>query len=454
MVLAGCGGRSGLPCVERAEAVVERKDEEEPPKPFDKLNVLVGVDGSESMIGFVSRPGSRYSQAIASLHTLLQNKNVPTSYWRIGGNQTINQAQPISSGQFLTATKPEFYCSRDQESPKYPCVSSTLGQIYELKTEATAGENTDTEVEENQEGQADTPPRTLKILLTDLEPDNSAVGTVSGLVGRELEENPDYKAVLIGVRSQFQGNVYAADGRSFPTFNYNTAGQDVDQKGRPFFILISGPQETVDELVKQFRLLPLDVNRAFRASSFELGEADTVTLDNTNFQQTIKKCVEPIGKVDGKRPSGDQELDWLMMEQENCENSKSNSLPKLTLEIPSKNTVALTGGELTPNLFNISESFVTVEKAEIVPNPSGEDSRLRLTTVFDGEKLGEGEGKLAYITLADRQLDQAVWQDWDMDVGQPDGAKTQNLQLFVSGLRGAIANEQDAVKFCVGYSRY
>jgi len=126
----------------------------------------------------------------------------------------------------------------------------------------------------------------------------------------------------------------------------------------------------------------------------------------------------------------------------------------LTLEIPSKNTVALTGGELTPNLFNISESFVAVEKAEIVPNPSGEDSRLRLTMVFDGEKLPKGTGKLVYITLADRQLDQAVWQDWDMDIAQPDGSKTQNLRLFVSGLRSAITNEQDAVKFCIGYSRY
>lgn len=129
-------------------------------------------------------------------------------------------------------------------------------------------------------------------------------------------------------------------------------------------------------------------------------------------------------------------------------------MPTLELEIPSKNTVTLTGGELTPNLFDVSESFVTVKKAEIIPNPSGDDSRLRLTTVFDGAKLPEGEGKLVYITLADRQLDQAVWKDWDMDISQPDGSKTQNLRLFVSGLRGAIADEQDAVKFCLGYSRY
>jgi len=313
MILGGCGQRSGLPCVETAQAVAEREDPEDKPGPFEKLNVLVGVDASESMIGFVNQPGSRYSQAIASLHTLLQNKNVPTSHWRVGGNESINQAQTISSGQFLAATKPEFYCSRDQASSDYPCVSSTLGQIYELETEATVRGTTSDEAKDDEERQTDNPPRTLKILLTDLEPDDAAVGTVSGLISRELKQNPGYKAVLLGVRSQFQGNVYAA-AANFSTFTYDTRGKDVDQTGRPFFILISGPQETVDELVKEFRRLPLDVNRAFRTSSFEFGQADTVTLDNTNFQGTIKNCVEAIGSIEGKRPNGDQELDWLMME--------------------------------------------------------------------------------------------------------------------------------------------
>ena len=66
LVLAGCGGRSGLPCVETTQAVTERKNNEgENPQPFGNLQVQVGVDASESMTGFVNQPGSRYSQAIA-----------------------------------------------------------------------------------------------------------------------------------------------------------------------------------------------------------------------------------------------------------------------------------------------------------------------------------------------------------------------------------------------------
>jgi hypothetical protein len=435
-----------------------RTEQQDALGPFDNLNVLVGVDASESMVGFVSQPGSRYGQAIASLHTLLQNKNLPTSYWRVGSNDTINQAQSISAAQFLAASKAPFYCRRDQPVAEYPCVSSTLGQLYELESPGSSSSNNQGEKNEGSEEDSNTSTdtsatRSLKILLTDLEPDDAAVGQISGLISKELKANPNYKAVLLGVRSQFRGNVYSANG-SYPTFVYDTTGQDVDQKGRPFFILMTGPQDTVDEMVKQFRRLPLDVNKAFRASAFELGQADTVTLDNSSLKGDIQQCVIEIGSVDRQRPNQDQERDWLMVEQTNCGENSASPLPTLELDIPSKSTVSLTGGELTPDLFNVSESFVSVKKAEIVQNPGAEDASLLLTAVFDGNKLPQGQGKLVYVTLGDRQLDQAVWRDWDMDISNPNGAKTQNLLLFVSGLRGAVANDQDAVKFCLGYSHY
>lgn len=432
----------------------QKTEQQDAPGPFENLDVMVGVDASESMVGFVSQPGSRYGQAIASLHTLLQNKNLPTAYWRVGSNDTINQAQSISATQFLAASKAPFYCRRDQPIAEYPCVSSTLGQLYELEAQATNGANP---APENDNGEGDsnnsTAPRSLKILLTDLEPDDAAVGQISGLISKELKANPNYKAVLLGVRSQFRGNVYSANA-SYPTFVYDTTGQDVDQKGRPFFILMTGPQNTVDELVKEFRRLPLDVNKAFRASAFELGQGDTVTLDNSSLTGTIQECVIEIGSVDGQRPNQDQEKDWLMVEQTNCGENSASPLPPLELNIPSKSTVSLTGGELTSDLFSVSEPFVKVKKAEVVQNSGGEDARLSLTAVFDGNQLPRGQGKLVYVTLGDRQLDQAVWRDWDMDISNPDGARTQNLLLFVSGLRGAVANNQDAVKFCLGYSHY
>lgn len=448
LAVTGCGGRGGLPCLESAET--EEQKTMQASGPFTNLQVQVGVDASESMQGFVNRPGSRYGQAIASLHTLLQNKGVPTTYWRVGSNPQINSAQTISANQFLAASKAPFYCQRGAENADYPCVSSTLAQIYELPTK-TQAPNLNAEANKEDE---DTPEsvQTLKILLTDLEPDNNAVGTLSGLISAELKKNPTYKAVLIGVRSQFQGNVYSAN-NSYATFTYDTTGQDIEQKGRPFYILMTGPEATVDELVKEFRRLPLDVNKAFRASTFQLGERSAVTLDNSQLNETIKPCVTKVGMINGERPNPDQEPDWLMVEEDkSCDKTQSD---RLELQIPSKNTVTLTGGELTPELFEVSEpNLVTVKQAQIQHNPSKEDTRLLLTVQFEGDKLQSGDGQLVYITLPDRQLDQAVWQDWDMDISQPDGSKTQNLQLFVSGLRQAMDQDQNAVKYCLGYSRY
>jgi hypothetical protein len=448
LVLAGCGGRSGLPCVETTQAVAEPKKEGETPQPFENLQVQVGVDASESMTGFVNQPGSRYSQAIASLHTLLQNKNVSTSYWRVGTNAQVNKPQQVSANQFLAAGKKEFYCQRGAENADYPCVSSALGQFYQLTSPTVVPSPTGEDGEEEDSAVKET--KNLKILLTDLEPDNAAVGQISGLISAELKSNPDFKAVLLGVRSQFQGNVFSADG-AYKPFPYNTAGQDVDQKGRPFYVLITGPEATVDELVKQFRQLPLDVNKAFRASTFQQGERSVVTLDNSPFQGVIKNCVDQVGMIDKQRPNGDQEGDWLMFE----ENIQCGGGKPIELQISSKNTVTLTGGELTPDLFEVSEpALVKVKDAQIEQSPSKEDTRLQLTLEFNGKKMQSKDGELIYVTLLDRQLDQAVWQDWDMDISQPDGSKTQNLQLFVSGLRQAMGQQQNAVKYCLGYNRF
>jgi len=448
LALTSCGERAGLPCIETPDTAVS--EEQAVTAPFENLQVQVGVDASESMQGFVSRPGSRYSQAIASLHTLLQNKNIPISYWRVGSNAQINSAQAVSANQFLAASKQDFYCRREQESAEYPCVSSTLGQFYQLAM-PTAAPSPPAGTEEERQGTAKEIPN-LKILLTDLEPNNAAVGQISGLISAEIKSNPNYKAVLLGVRSQFQGNVFSAD-NSYQPFAYDTTGQDIDQKGRPFYVLITGPEATVDQLVKQFRQLPLDVNKAFRASTFQQKERSAVTLDNSPFQNAIKNCIEPVGMIAGQRPNSNQEADWLMIKEDiNCDAEANKSL---ILSIPSKSTVTLTGGKLTPDLFKVSESsLVKVKEAQIEHNPTKEDSRLQLTLEFKGQNLDSEGGKLIYVTLLDRQLDQAVWQDWDMDISQPDGSKTQNLRLFVSGLRQAMGQEQDAIKYCLGYGRF
>jgi cellulase/cellobiase CelA1 len=85
--------------------------------------------------------------------------------------------------------------------------------------------------------------------------------------------------------------------------------------------------------------------------------------------------------------------------------------------------------------------------------------------MIDGAKFAKKKGQMITITLQKRDLDKATWQGWDTDVAAPDGAKTQNLNLFIGGLRDSVENvvqniqqkkqaTQEAVKYCLGFTRY
>jgi hypothetical protein len=422
-LLTSCG--KTLNCVDKPRA--DPKQE-----PFKNVRVEVGVDGSGSMYGFVSRPGTRYSQAIDSLNTLLSTKGIPTSYWRIGRGENVDKPQPLSASEFLQARTPGFYECRLSQST-FPCVTSTLDQIYTLPVE-------------------DPKQKVLKVLITDLEPDSAAVGQLSGQISAQLRENPDYKAVLLGVRSHFQGQVFPAMTGAFQPFQYSTEGKDVDLEGRPFFVLITGPTAAVDVMVADLRELPLNVSQAFRASSFAIGGIDAVALDKNSIPQKLGSCVAQTGAIKGVRPSRTQYDQWLLLEQE-C--AVTEPLP---LELTSEKAVILSGAKLTPELFTVSNPAVKLQQIQV------NQDQLKLGVTLEVEQIPKKSGQEIYITLQKKTLDKAVWGDWDMAISQPSGAKTQNLALFVSGLRGAVegvvqnpkqkAATQEAVKYCLGFTRH
>ena len=421
ILLTSCGGK-GLECVDKPK-VDSDKD------PFKNVQVEVGVDGSASMLGYVKNPGTRYSQAIDSLSGVLQNK--PAKYWRIGRGDTVTEPQSLTENEFLNARKKEFY---DCKSPgsNFSCVSSTLDQIYAIP-------------KNNPKEDA------LRILLTDLEPDQSAITLLSGKISAELKENRGYKAVLLGVRSEYNGNVFSPDTGTLALREpYNTDGQDVDQKGRPFYVLMTGASAAVDAIVKSLRQLPLDVNQAFRASSFAIDGVDTVTLDKTNLNQKFDDCMSQTGAIQKSRPARSQIDQWLLLEQ-SCINKP------LSLEIPSEPAITLAGAELTPEMFQTSSPAVKLQSITVSEN------KMKLSLILDGEQIPKKTGQEIYISLQKRDLDQALWKNWDTTVAAPDGAKTQNLALFISNLRGAVENAvqdpqkkvtiQEAVKYCLGLTR-
>jgi hypothetical protein len=425
LLLSGCG--KGLDCVEQSSSP---KDAD----PFQKVQVELGVDGSGSMLGYVQEKGSRYAQAIDSLSTLLADKSVPTRYWRIGKGSTVTAPQALSPTEFLKARDPEFYaaCEPNAQNQAFPCVSSTLEQIYEVEKQ-------------------DPKQETLRILLTDLEPDNAAVGQLAGKISNELKQNKDYKAILLGVRSEYNGPIFVADtGKT--AGKYDTMGKNLDKTGRPFYVLMTGPRAAVDALVERFQKLPLDVNQALRASSFAIAGRDTLTLDKSQLPTKLDSCTAQAGAINRQKPSRNQQEQWLLLEQD-CETKP------VTMTIPSQPSISLAGSEnLTPEAFSVSNKAVTIKQIQT------QNNQILLTLSLDGEKFVPKKGEEITLILKKRDLDRATWQGWDTDVAEPDGAKTQNLNLFIGGLRDAVENvaknpqqkeaTEQAVKYCLGFTRY
>lgn len=420
LLLGSCG--QSLDCVDAPESGARQEL-------FSNLQIEVGVDGSGSMFGYANQPGSRFSQAIDSLSTLLQTKNIPARYWRIGRGEGNGEPQALTPSQFLQARTTNFYCKSVQSD--FPCVTSTLDQIYAIPAR-------------------DPKQDTLRILLTDLEPDAAAIGQLSGKIGAELNANPNYKAVLLGIRSEYKGQIFPAIAGGFAPFPYAVDRAEVDTRGRPFYLLISGPSASVDAVVREFRQLPLNVSQSLRLSSFAIGGIDAVTLDKSRLSQPIDPCLNEIGALNGRRPRRTLDGQWLILEQE-CN-------PANTLEIPSQRASVLLGSSaLEPSAFAISNPAIAIDGIDI------DNDRIELGLRIESEKLPAKSGQEIFITLQKRDLDRAVWKGWDTEASRPDGAKTQNLMLFISGLRGVVENgvgdpdlkaaTQNALKYCLGIVR-
>lgn len=441
--------------------------------PFENVSIDIGVDASGSMEGFVGRSGTLYIQAIDSLSTLIGNRNIDTRYWRVGSApaQNVNEAQIITATQFLEAKSPKFYNCRAADS-NYPCVSSTLHQIYELpndddfRTAVSTSEDITSEQDlaetADASGLGSQTPQVVKILVTDLEPNQSAITQLSSRVSRELADNPDYKAVLVGIRSQFNGNVFSAETGQVVVVNHVVDTPEVDQLGRPFYFVMTGPERSLDAIIENFANLPLDVSRSFRVTSFASSDIDTIILDKSSISDPVSECLIQRGTIGRQRPLKEQEDQWLMVEQRGCKGETET-----VMNIWSETSKSLLGAQITPDQLISSNPNIEVTEVEV------ENNRLKVQVSVPLNRTFRS-GAAVYLTLAQQDLDNAVWNNWNSTTDQADddrirGAKTQNLLLFVSGLRQAVKGmaskkpvnteplpvsepSGDALKFCIGFS--
>ena len=427
-LLASCN--NNLSCVDKKELKSE---------PLKDLEIQVGIQGSNSMSGFVSSPATRYATVLEKLDVILSTSTKNLKFWRLGKNPDekvtgatrINSLSQAVDRYFYNCNQPEKYFYH------FSCVTSPLEQIYDLQSQ-DKGEQKSKHSSEN---------NSMTILVTNLENDD---GDIKGLVTRigRLNSLAGYSTFLLGIRSQYNGKIYPLRHNSTPNEqnypNYTTKEAEVDQKGRPFYILMSGPTHALQEILRQLRQqLPSSISQVLRVSSF--GGSEVVTLDK-NALHLPDSCLSLTGAIKRSRPFRNQDDQWLLLE-DSC--SEKNNI---VLEIPSESSALLTGASINPNMFATSNPAIKVQDVKV------DGDRIILKTGVDLQNIYTDREKALYITLKQRTLDDALWQDWSTSNSFFDGSKTRNLALFVSGLRESVESEtknkdiaEDAVKFCLGF---
>ena len=447
------------------------------------LTMDIGVDGSESMVGYVSQVGSRYSDAIRALEGVVASQGLSerTRYWRLGVGKNSSEPQPITPAQFKAATRPEFYCRGS--NPAFGCVSSSLWQLYagisgtstpdtkvasDLGNTATAAQQTRTSNPKTSSGDS------LKILITDLEPDSGAIDLLVKSY-REIfappafsepkAASPAYKAntdgqsakaiksnnkvSLLAVRSQFKGTIFPAEQGSFQPFSYSTEGKDLARAGRPFYLILSGPEAAVDEISRQIRKQQTDVAQTFQEVSYSNGLENTIGLDRSRTDQETSnwKALRPINAFQRMVPAKPSE--WLLAAIKQRKASDANT--PIPIRLYTHVSPELIGARLPASGVEvISETRVGLTIKSI----SEKQGQLSIDAVLEPGNFPRGLQSLQpTLTVTRDSLNQALWADWNSDTGQPSGSKTQNLLLFLSGLKQAVSSESannPVVKICLG----
>jgi hypothetical protein len=189
-------GKQPLPC---RLATVEKKNS-------DRTNISgsIFVDGSLSMAGYINSSGSVYASTINTLDAIFDPQK--TKYFSFDST-----AKPIDRDKFFdSARQAGFYQGRESK--------------IDVALDSKAGKSS-----------------SLVVVSTDLEQDRSDVNRIAQKLVPYLKQ-PNSAVGLIGIKSNFNGNVYNVDNSKF-TYN----------KERPFYLLAIGDESEVISLTSKLK---------------------------------------------------------------------------------------------------------------------------------------------------------------------------------------------------------
>ena len=178
-------------------------DQGEPSETTELSRIVIGLDGSGSLLGHLQAEGNVWIRTLTALQLLTATQPVKTVVARVGGPDL----EPVTSLQ--TSTNPCFFKGCAPFSP----VSSNLPALWR----------------QAEDGQ-------LTILVSDLETDATLTGALVQAIARSEPE----AVGVVAIQAPFSGQLFDPfTGKAVGTMNGN----------RPLYLLVTGPREPVEMII-------------------------------------------------------------------------------------------------------------------------------------------------------------------------------------------------------------
>jgi hypothetical protein len=397
LLLGGC--HKLPPCYQAKKAILRPA-----PKPAQQL--LIGIDGSGSMLGHVQAAdrGTWETMLQAVKTTAAGMSGVAVDTYRIGGGT----AQQLGSNTTMAANETCFF----KGCGIYPSVASSLQTLWEIEA---------------------APKKVpLRLLITDLEVNGEDITSLIKAVGQDLDQGASVG--ILALKIPFNGDVYNAKAQKIFNGSLN----------RPLYLLTTGSSRQVKELLSGIR------------QKMSLSGVDTPELSVIDAQA----FPEPLTVA---KPNGEPGTLKLQRHDYNSRRNSEYVFARLSSRSPS---VILSSLYPWPEGTK-PEGFMlaNVERIPIPPKTAPTDPgsiALKSVSLHDSHLRMElaipstVEPGLLRATIPAGSLPEPWWISWNR--GGPQGADAKEktdgllqLMLILSQKVRDVPNAPPAASFCLAF---
>ena len=183
-------------------------------QPKQAQQVLIGIDGSGSMLGYAQASNNNvWPRLLQSISQAILLKGLQPITYRVGAGV----AEGPLEGSVTQAANPCFFKGCEGYRP----VASSLETLWAIQNEDNS--------------------MPLRLLVSDLEVNQSDISSL--LAGIQPSIAQGASAGILGIKAPFTGDVYGASGQVIQRGNVN----------RPLFILATGPKEQVRSVLGEVK---------------------------------------------------------------------------------------------------------------------------------------------------------------------------------------------------------